>query len=283
MILSDLLHFSTSHDALISSIQMLLAKLESSRIYVGVSLFTGDLTLPCKLNGITFIRQVLTPELRSATLLSRRVKKQGYRSQKFLMKASKVNGWAIWLSVIWTKRLLEFEKLHVDTGLAAGLQIASNRFNHTYAFPEVQHSCCFLSLDMSTMQYFFYGLRLLRRKLWKHTVSRSAPKFRYRSGLDSLDLRLHLSRQLKCIHLHGLMASWVPKTVFNLKGLPTPFPSHTSSSIFLFWLLVESPSFSPSGSDQFFVEHLRIESCQCRESGKKKRALISNICQWQVY
>ena len=162
--------------------------------------------------------------------------------------------------------LLEFEKLHVDTGLAAGLQIASNRFNHTYAFPEVQHSCCSLSLDMSTMQYFFYGLR---RKLWKHTVSPSAPKFRYRSGLDSLDLRLHLSRQPKCIHLHGLMASWVPKTVFNLKALPTPFLSHTSSSIF-FWLLVESPSFSPSGSDQIFVEHLRIESCQCRESGKKK-------------
>ena len=37
MILSDLLHFSTSHDALISSIQMLLAKSESARIYVGVS------------------------------------------------------------------------------------------------------------------------------------------------------------------------------------------------------------------------------------------------------
>ena len=92
MILSDLLHFFTSHDALISSIQMLLAKQESSRIYVGVSLFTGDLTLPCKLNGITFIRQVLTPELRSATLLSRRVKKQGYRSQKSSMKASKING-----------------------------------------------------------------------------------------------------------------------------------------------------------------------------------------------
>ena len=41
MILSDLLHFSTSHDALISSIQMLLAKLESARIYVGVSHFAG--------------------------------------------------------------------------------------------------------------------------------------------------------------------------------------------------------------------------------------------------
>ena len=39
MILSDLLHFSTSHDALISSIQTLLAKLESARIYIGVSLF----------------------------------------------------------------------------------------------------------------------------------------------------------------------------------------------------------------------------------------------------
>jgi hypothetical protein len=42
MILSDLLHFSASHDALISSVQMLLAKLESARIYVGVS-FTGVL------------------------------------------------------------------------------------------------------------------------------------------------------------------------------------------------------------------------------------------------
>ena len=43
MILSDLLHFSTSHDALISSIQMLLAKIESARIYVGVSLFCWSL------------------------------------------------------------------------------------------------------------------------------------------------------------------------------------------------------------------------------------------------
>ena len=175
MILSDLLHFSTSHDALISSIQMLLAKQESSRIYVGVSLFTGDLTLPCKLNGITFIRQVLTPELRSATLLSRRVKKQGYRSQKSSMKASKINGWAIWLSVIWTKRLLEFEKLHVDTGLAAGLQIASNRFNHTYAFPEVQHSCCFLSLDMSTMQYFFLWVETKTLKTHRESLGSEVP------------------------------------------------------------------------------------------------------------
>ena len=91
MILSDLLHFSTSHDALISSIQMLLAKLESARIYVGVSLFPGAQTLPFKLKGI-FIRQVLTRGLRSATLLSKRVKKQDYRSQKSSMKASKING-----------------------------------------------------------------------------------------------------------------------------------------------------------------------------------------------
>ena len=48
MILSDLLHFSASHDALISSVQMLLAKLESARIYVGVS-FTRVLnSTPCK-------------------------------------------------------------------------------------------------------------------------------------------------------------------------------------------------------------------------------------------
>ena len=41
MILSDLLHFSTSHDALISSVQMLLAKLESARVYAGVSRCAG--------------------------------------------------------------------------------------------------------------------------------------------------------------------------------------------------------------------------------------------------
>jgi len=40
VILSDLLHFSTSHDALISSVQMLLAKLESARIYVGAGSYT---------------------------------------------------------------------------------------------------------------------------------------------------------------------------------------------------------------------------------------------------
>lgn len=93
MILSDLLHFSTSHDALISSIQMLLAKLESARIYVSVSLFAGVPSLPCKLKEITTIRQVLTWEMKSATLLSRRVKKQGYRSQKSSIKASKISGW----------------------------------------------------------------------------------------------------------------------------------------------------------------------------------------------
>lgn len=127
MILSDLLHFSTSHDDLLSSIQMLLAKLESARIYVGVS---GAPTLLCKLKKIIFFRQVFTRGLRSATVLSKRVKKQDYHLQKFSMKASKVNGWVIWLSVIWTKRLWEFEKLHVDIGLAAGPQIAlaSNMF-----------------------------------------------------------------------------------------------------------------------------------------------------------
>ena len=105
MILSDLLHFSTSHDALISSIQMLLAKLESARIYVGVSLFAGAPILPCKLKGIIFVRRVLTHGLRFATRLSKRVKQQDYRSQKSSMKVSKINGWVIWLSVIWTKRL----------------------------------------------------------------------------------------------------------------------------------------------------------------------------------
>ena len=129
MILSDLLHFSTSHDELISSIQMLLAKLESARIYVGVRPFLLEIRLyHVNWMKITFIRQVLIPGLRSATLSSGRVKKQGYRSQKSSMKASKINGWAIWLSVIWTKRLLEFEKLHVDTGLAAGPQITYNKF-----------------------------------------------------------------------------------------------------------------------------------------------------------
>ena len=134
MILSDLLHFSTSHDDLISSIQMLLAKLESARVYVGVSLFAGTLILPCKLKKIIFFRQVFTQGLRSATLLSKRVKKQDYRSQKSSMKAPKINGWVIWLSVIWTKTLWEFEKLHVDIGLAAGPQIASNKFSTTRSF-----------------------------------------------------------------------------------------------------------------------------------------------------
>jgi hypothetical protein len=48
------------------------------------------------------------------------------------MKASEINRWVIWLLVIWTKRLWEFEKLHVDIGLAAGPQIASttNRFDN---------------------------------------------------------------------------------------------------------------------------------------------------------
>ena len=59
--LSNLLHFSSFHDALVSSAQILLAKLESARFFVGVSLLS---TLPCKLNGITFIRQVLTRGLR---------------------------------------------------------------------------------------------------------------------------------------------------------------------------------------------------------------------------
>jgi hypothetical protein len=73
--------------------QMLLAKLESARIYVSVSLFAGVPSLPCKLKEITTIRQVLTREMKSATLLSRRVKKQGYRSQKSSIKASKISGW----------------------------------------------------------------------------------------------------------------------------------------------------------------------------------------------
>lgn len=37
MILSDLLHFSNSHDELISSIRMLLAKNKDARAYIGVS------------------------------------------------------------------------------------------------------------------------------------------------------------------------------------------------------------------------------------------------------
>lgn len=44
------------------------------------------------------------------------------------MKVSKKNGWVIWKSVIWTKRLWEFGKPHVDIGLAAGPQIASSGF-----------------------------------------------------------------------------------------------------------------------------------------------------------
>ena len=125
MILSDLLHFSTSHDALISSVQMLLAKLESARIYVGVSRFIVCFNWGlCKLKGGK--RQVLTRGQRYATLLSRRGKKEGWYSQKFLMKASKRNGWAICRSATWTMRLWEFGKLHVDIGLGAGLRIASS-------------------------------------------------------------------------------------------------------------------------------------------------------------
>ena len=45
MILSNLLPFSTPHDALIRSIQLLLAKPKSSSIYVGVSFFAGSPTL----------------------------------------------------------------------------------------------------------------------------------------------------------------------------------------------------------------------------------------------
>ena len=127
------------------------------------------------------------------------------------------------------------------------------------------------------MQYFFYGLR---RKLWKHTVSRSAPKFRYRSGLDSLDLRLHLSRQPKCIHLHGLMASWAPKRCLTWK-----LYQHLSRLI----LLPAFFFFLASGGISKFLS-FRLGSIFCRASknwiwnhanvgnrGKKKRALISNI------
>ena len=62
-ILSDLLHFSSSHDALISSVQMLLRKCYT--FFVSVSLFfAGATTLPCKLRS----------------LLSKRVMKKDYRS-----------------------------------------------------------------------------------------------------------------------------------------------------------------------------------------------------------
>lgn len=76
MILSDLLHFSSSHDVLISSIQTLLAKSESAKVYVGVS--RPDFPTPSVVpNRHHFQRQVLTHELKSATLLLRRAKKQG--------------------------------------------------------------------------------------------------------------------------------------------------------------------------------------------------------------
>jgi hypothetical protein len=47
----DLLRFFTSHDGLITTIQMPLAKLESARIYVGVSLFLLDLRLFIETEG----------------------------------------------------------------------------------------------------------------------------------------------------------------------------------------------------------------------------------------
>jgi nicotinamide N-methyltransferase len=37
VILSDLLHFSASHDMLVASVQMLLAKTQTARVYIGVS------------------------------------------------------------------------------------------------------------------------------------------------------------------------------------------------------------------------------------------------------
>ena len=77
MILSDLLHFSTSHDALISSIQMLLAKSENAKIYVGVCCFTRVPTLSYKPKGNRISRQAPTLGLKSAKVLLTRPKKQG--------------------------------------------------------------------------------------------------------------------------------------------------------------------------------------------------------------
>ena len=94
-VLSHLLYFSISHDALVSSVQMFLAKLESARSFVGVRFFS---TLPCKLNGITFIRQVLTRGLRIIVRRNPRCMRQKKRL---------------------AKRLWEFGKPHVDIGLVA--------------------------------------------------------------------------------------------------------------------------------------------------------------------
>ena len=105
------MHFSTSHDALVSSVQMLLPELESARFFIGVSFFfTGATTLSCKLNGIIFITQVLsTRGLRS--LLSKRVKKQDYCFAEIPDECIEKNG--------WQRGLWEFGKPHVDIGLAA--------------------------------------------------------------------------------------------------------------------------------------------------------------------
>ena len=58
-----------------------LAKMESARVYV-IFCSIVDSALALKLKEIIFVKQVL---LRSATLLSKRVMKQDYRSQKSSM------------------------------------------------------------------------------------------------------------------------------------------------------------------------------------------------------
>ena len=108
------LHLSRRHDLL-----NLIAsrKTRKCQDFVGVSLFLLELRLsPCKLKGIKFIRHVLTRGLKSCDTFIQNGRGAGLSSTEIFDED---------VLVIWTKRLWEFGKLHVDIGLTAGPQIAS--------------------------------------------------------------------------------------------------------------------------------------------------------------
>lgn len=62
MILSDLLHFHTSHDVLISSVTLLLSKTRTSRVHVAAGTYTrphvcADFIRKAEIAGLAFVEE----------------------------------------------------------------------------------------------------------------------------------------------------------------------------------------------------------------------------------